>query len=705
MLRHTPVRRRLLLMGLVLLTTGVATGLMADLLWPQGMRVLEWVLLVLFALLFAHISFGFWQSVIGFVLRRMGGDPVKITSLSDLDNYSYEELPPTAIVMPIYQEPVERVYEGLRSLYHSLERSGHLEHFDFFLLSDSQQPQQWLEEEAAWVELCKQLKAFGRIFYRRRKLNINQKSGNITDFCRRWGKNYRYMLVLDADSVMDANTVLKMTASMELHPKVGLIQTAPRVVRAETVFGRMQQFANVFYGRLFAVGLNYWQLCEGNYWGHNAIIRLAPFMEHCALPDLPEKAPFGGRILSHDYVEAALMRRGGWEVWLAYDLEGSWEEGPPNLVEFAKRDRRWSQGNLQHSWLIAARGLFAVNRLHLATGILGYVGSLLWLFFLLTGTLIVYDFAHSGLSYIPLKGGLSSLWSGFAGLQTWGLLGMTAMVLFLPKCLAVVDAWLVPEDRKRFGGVVPIFLGGLMETFLSAIQAPAMMLYHSRFILEIALGAKVSWGNQARDAGDGVTWGYALRVQGWQLVIGVLWAWLCWVTDRGFFYWMSPVLAGMILSVPYTVWTSRTGPGRILRKLGIWLTPEEQCQPPELSELETRLKTDAAVAPDTAEVNLATVMIDPYLNGVHQALQRRRRDQVSKETREHFHQLANRLLSEGVESLLSKEQLALLRDQESVGYVHRQLWIRPAEELHESWNRSLREYNLHGVKPLSSLAF
>jgi len=692
-------------MGLVLLTTGMGTGLMADLLWPQGMRVLEWVLLVLFALLFAHINFGFWQSVIGFVLRRMGGDAVKITALSELDGFDYEELPPTAIVMPIYQEPVERVYEGLRSLYHSLERSGQLEHFDFFVLSDSQDPKQWLEEEAAWVELCKQLKGFGRIFYRRRKLNINQKSGNITDFCRRWGKNYRYMLVLDADSIMDADTVLKMTASMEKNPKVGLIQTAPRVVRAETVFGRMQQFANVFYGRLFAAGLNFWQLCEGNYWGHNAIIRLAPFMEHCALPDLPEKAPFGGRILSHDYVEAALMRRGGWEVWLAYDLEGSWEEGPPNMVEFAKRDRRWSQGNLQHSWLVAARGLFAVNRIHLATGILGYVGSFLWLLFLVAGTLLVYDFAHSGLSFIPMHGGLSGLWRGFAGMQTWMLLGLTGMVLFLPKCLAVLDAWIVPEDRKRFGGPVRILIGGVLETFLSALQAPAMMLYHSRFILEIALGAKVSWGNQARDAGDGISWIYALRVQGWQLLIGLAWGWLCWTTDRGFFYWMSPVLAGMILSIPYTVWTSRAGAGLLLRKLGIWVTPEESGPPPELAELEERLQTDAEAAGKTAEVNLATVMIDPYLNGVHQALQRRRPEQVSQETRMHFKQMANRLLEAGTEALSKKEQLALLRDLESVGYVHRQLWVRPADGLHESWNRQLREYNLHGVKALSSLAF
>ena len=137
------------------------------------------------------------------------------------------------------------------------------------------------------------------------------------------------MVVLDADSVMTGRALVQMVALMEKNPGTGIVQTAPRIVNGETLYARLQSFGNRVYSPLFLAGLNYWQQHEGNYWGHNAIIRVQPFMEHCSLPDLPGSEPFGGRILSHDFVEAALMRRAGWAVWLAHDIEGSYEEGPP----------------------------------------------------------------------------------------------------------------------------------------------------------------------------------------------------------------------------------------------------------------------------------------------------------------------------------------------------------------------------------------
>ena len=265
-------------------------------------------------------------------------------------------------------EDVSRVFEGLRVIYRSLQEARRLEHFDFFILSDSDQPNQWIQEEVAWVELCKQVGGLGRIFYRKRRQAINRKSGNVADFLRRWGRNYRYMVVLDADSLMTGQALVRLVALMEKNPAVGIIQTAPRIVNGETLYGRIQQFANRLYSPLFLAGLNYWQQHDGNYWGHNAIIRVQPFIEHCCLPDLPGREPFGGRILSHDFVEAALMRRAGWQVWIAHDIEGSYEEGPPTLIDSAKRDRRWCQGNMQHSWLLFARGFRPVNRVHLFLG-------------------------------------------------------------------------------------------------------------------------------------------------------------------------------------------------------------------------------------------------------------------------------------------------------------------------------------------------
>ena len=258
----------------------------------------------------------------------------------------------TAIVMPVYNEDAETVFGNVQALYQSLQQRHELDSYDFYILSDSTDPAKAVEEELAWSDICRQTNGFGKIHYRRRKLPVNRKSGNIADFCRRWGHRHRYMVVLDADSLMTGAAVSSLVRLMETNPRAGIIQTMPRLVKTETLFGRIQQFASRVYSPIFAAGLNFWQQGAGNYWGHNAIIRVSPFLASCALPGLPGKEPLGGRILSHDFVEAALMRNAGWEVWFAYDLEGSYEGLPPNLTEYVKRDRRWCQGNLQHVWFL-----------------------------------------------------------------------------------------------------------------------------------------------------------------------------------------------------------------------------------------------------------------------------------------------------------------------------------------------------------------
>jgi membrane glycosyltransferase len=215
-----------------------------------------------------------------------------------------------------------------------VQETKRLEHFDFFVLSDSNQPTQWIQEEVAWLELCKQVGGFGKIFYRKRRHSINKKAGNVGDFLRRWGRRYRYMIVLDADSIMTGRALVQLVALMERNPQAGIIQTAPRIVNGETLFARVQSFASRLYSPVFLAGLNYWQQHEGNFWGHNAVIRIQPFIDHCALPELPGSEPFGGRIFSHDFVEAALMRKAGWGVWLAGDIEGYLRGGPADADRF-----------------------------------------------------------------------------------------------------------------------------------------------------------------------------------------------------------------------------------------------------------------------------------------------------------------------------------------------------------------------------------
>jgi membrane glycosyltransferase len=266
---------------------------------------------------------------------------------------------------------------------------------ELFVLSDTTDPDIWLAEIDAWQEMRGAVPGGERIFYRRRLRNVKRKTGNIEDFVTRWGGAYAYMLVLDADSIMAAGAMAELVRRMDANPDVGLIQAPPKLVRGRSPFARVLQFSGELYGPLSASGISYWALGEGNYWGHNAIIRTAPFADLCGLPLLPGKAPLGGEILSHDFVEAALLRRGGWQVWIADDLAGSYEEPPPTVADFATRDRRWCQGNLQHAKVLLARNLHWVSRLHLAIGIMAYVTSPLWLLFLLLSAAQAWELAYS----------------------------------------------------------------------------------------------------------------------------------------------------------------------------------------------------------------------------------------------------------------------------------------------------------------------
>ena len=566
-----------------LLLTGLVSLLFADLLWRTGWSTSRTVLLGLFIILFFFSAVGCMHGVFGFVLRRLG-DARRITRLADYKSQSIEGVG-TAIVFPIYNEDVVRVYEGLRVSYESLEKTGQLERFDFFILSDSTNPDKWVEEERRWYDLIRELGALGRIYYRRRVTNEGKKSGNVRDFLNTWGRRYRYFIVFDADSVMRGATVVDLVRLMEAHPAVGLIQTVPELVNAESLFGRIQQFANRLYAPVFIAGLNYWAQGSGNYWGHNAIIRTDPFMQNCDLPQLPGRRPFGGQILSHDFVEAALLLKENWQVWLAWDLEGSYEEAPQGLIENAQRDRRWCQGNLQHGLVLLARGLRGISRLHLLQGIWGYLASPLWFLFLLTFNWILGFQRFTGLSEITVDSQRLPL----TGREQAFLIFMICMgVLLLPKVLALVDIALDSERRRAFGGLARTTASTIWETLFSTLHAPLLMLWHTRFVFTLLLGVSVNWGSQNRTA-DGTAWSYAVQRHWGHTLIGLLWGGLIWWLDPVTFWWFVPVFAGMVLAVPMSVLTSRSDLGARARSLGLFLTPEETSPPPELDTLRVRL--------------------------------------------------------------------------------------------------------------------
>ncbi len=715
-------RRRMAVLTFVVFTTAVMTMIMADLIWGMAMRGWNGVMLAMFALLSSLVAFGASQALFGFISRRGSGDSCQIgrslseggrrapgdgmrrgetetaarRSVATWDSLPPDEesvpLAPTAVVMPICNEDVDRVYAGLKAIYRSLARTGQLAHFDFFILSDSTDPDKWIAEEIAWAQAGRELDARGKLFYRKRRLGTNKKAGNVADFCRRWGRRYRYMVVLDADSFLSGKTLVQMNRLMECNAGVAILQTAPALFRGETLYARIQQFAMRLYGPIFVAGLNYWQQGEGNYWGHNAIIRLAPFIEHCALPRLPGREPIGGKILSHDFVEAALLRRAGWEVWMLPDAEGSYEEGPPTLIDTAKRDRRWCQGNMQHTLLLLAPGLPPISRIHFLLGIFAYVASLVWLVSLVLGTLLLVGFGRTGLTWMPNPGFAATL--GLKPeIQATVLLSITLLLLFGPKILAVIDLFLQPGGARRFGGVGRVLAGVFLESLFSALQAPILMLWHSKFVVMTLLGRGVRWLTQRRAGEERLPWAELLHAHASHTVIGLAWALLLEHAAPRMLPWLAPVLIGLIFSIPLSALSSRVRLGRATRRRGLFCIPEELAPPEELAELDRMPETSPVETEVPLEAGpdrgLVRAILDPYINALHLCLLRDRSSQQAEEIRQYFEENREKLLREGPSQLAAKEKLALLLDAESVYWLHRELWRRRPSDLGAEWQLAL----------------
>lgn len=548
--------RRALFFALVVGTTVYGLSMMAALVSGGGTTRLELLILVLFAPTFAWISVAFWNAIVGFTLKVLERDPLTLERVVD-EVDSARALPlgsRTALVVPARNEDADAVVRRIDAMLESLEGAGHARAFDVHLLSDTNDAERIPTEEAAWAGLLARYSGSAGLHYRRRATNEGRKAGNIAEFLGRAGAGYEYMVVLDADSVMSADTLVRLVRTMDANPRAGLVQTVPLPGPQTTRFGRFVEFAAGLYGPMLAAGQSFWQGDAANYWGHNAIVRVDPFVRNCRLPVLSGNPPLGGEILSHDFVEAALLRRAGWGVYLLAGTGGSWEDVPGNLIDYARRDRRWSQGSLQHLKLLALNGLHPVSRLHFFLGAMGYVSSLLWLLLLLASTAYVAGVA-------PLADpGLS----GIAGLGSWtlvqplpSLLAVTAAILFLPKALGLV---LALRRRERYGGAARLIGRGLAEASFAVVVAPVMMMYHSRFVLEVAVGHSVAWAAQSRDS-TSVPWGDATRAAGWISAGGLLWAAGTWSLSPLFFAWMAPIFVGLLAAVPLVRWTSRPSVG------------------------------------------------------------------------------------------------------------------------------------------------
>lgn len=658
--------RRLVLLGLILSQTALATWFMAAVLPYHGTHWLEIILLVVYVILFAWVSAGFWTAVSGFFVLVTGWDRYAI-SRSTLEPLNPEAR--TAILMPICNEDVARVFAGLRATYTSLMRTGQLAQFDFYVLSDSSDPDTRVAEIEAWLKLCEDVRGFGRIFYRRRQLRIKRKSGNIADWCRRWGSAYRYMVILDADSVMSGSCLLKLAQLMEANPTAGIIQTAPQAAGRETLYARIQQFANRVYGPLFTAGLHFWQLGESHYWGHNAILRVAPFIEHCALGRLPGRGALAGEIMSHDFVEAALMRRAGWGVWMAYDLSGSYEEMPPTLLDELRRDQRWCQGNLQNFRLFLAQGLHPAHRAVFMTGVMAYLSAPLWFLFLALSTALLTVHTLAVPAYFTEPYQLFPIWPQWRPEWAVSLFGATAGLLFLPKILAIVRLLLKPSESRLHGGPGRLIDSLLLEALFSALLAPIRMLFHARYVLLALLGRAVRWKSPPREDAE-TPWSEAIRRHAGDTVLGVVWAGGVYWLNPGFLWWLLPIVGSLIISIPLSVWSSRVGLGRHFRQYRLFLIPEESHPPRELRWTRSALRRQPAL--DNGFVRAA---VDPVTQALASAAGRPRH--LPATLRHARRGLVDQALTEGPQALSEAQRNLLLSDPDLLSELHDRLWLVP----------------------------
>lgn len=701
--RHVAAVRRTALLVLMIAQTVVATWYMKSVLPYQGWslvdlglvfeqplhesarQILPYVvqtsILALFALLFCWVSMGFWTALMGFFQLLKGRDRYSISASSCGD----EPISPrarTALVMPIANEHVPRVFAGLRATFESLKATGQLEHFDFFILSDSNDPDICVAEQQAWMELCSEVEGFDHIFYRRRRRRVKRKSGNIDDFCRRWGSNYRYMVVLDADSVMSGECLTRLVRLMEANPGAGIIQTAPKASGMDTLYARLQQFATSVYGPLFTAGLNFWQLGESHYWGHNAIIRVKPFIEHCALAPLPGTGSFAGAILSHDFVEAALMRRAGWGVWIAYDLPGSYEELPPNLLDELKRDRRWCHGNLMNFRLFLVRGMHAVHRVVFLTGVMSYLSAPLWLLFLVLSTCLLAIHTLMVPEYFLQPNQLYPLWPRWQPEEAVALFSATMTLLFLPKLLSVLLIWI--KGAEAYGGRTRVLLSMLLEASCSVLLAPVRMLFHSLFVTAAFLGWSVQWNSPQR-VDDSTPWSEAFRRHGSQVLIGISWTALVAWLNPDFLWWLAPIVVSLVLSPVVSVLTSRTAPGLAARRSKLFLIPEEHKVPVELSNTAEYEQLNSSRA---LRKGFLRAVVDPLYNALVCAMARARHAKVVPAAEALREERIEEILNAGPQGKVEATRWRLLNDPDGMARLHARIWQEPQ---YRAWRESLRD--------------
>ena len=580
--------RRRIFASLVILSIVSLLGLMYATLSTKGLTALELVMMICFFVTLPWLVIGFWNAVIGLFLMRFTKNPGSIVNplLSEYKDDS-PILDSTAIVSCIRNEDTSIVVRNLEGMLSELEAAGlsKTDKFTLYVLSDSSEPNIIKDEEVVYRDLQTRWKGEFEVIYRHRTVNTGFKAGNIRDFCNQWGHLHDYMLVIDADSFMSAACILKLVRLMQSNPRTGILQSLVVGMPTRSPFARVFQYGMRLGMRSYTMGSAWWQGDCGPYWGHNALVRLEPFIKECELPELVGNGPLSGAILSHDQIEAAHMRRAGYEVRVVPEEGESFEENPTSLPEFIQRDLRWCQGNLQYLKLLFTPGLKPVSRCHLLLAILMFIGSPAWLLFMLTAAIVVILYGRAPIMVddtlvsgtLNNKELLSAMLEYDSFNHSYGLLTIVIIMsmVFAPKLATVIDILFRRELRRAFGGISNILLSTAIEIVFSALLAPIMAVAHSIFIGGLIFGHKIGWSVQHRHAKDLTVKGAFLHL--WpQSLLGLIGVAFVATFNSGAVLFALPVIFGLAISIPFAVTSASSLFSKWFLSSGLWCIPEEQ---------------------------------------------------------------------------------------------------------------------------------
>lgn len=566
-----PTGRRALFLTLVGLSMAGTIALLAYALSAGGFGPGDLLLVLLFAVTLPWMVIGFWNATIGFIIMRFARDPVAAVTPSAGRVSGREPIvASTAILVCIRSEPPERVIRHIAPMIDGLIARGVAQQFHLYVLSDTSDLAHAAIESRHFSELANAWRGRMALTYRRRDINTGFKAGNIRDFCDRWGERHDFALTLDADSLMTADAVLRLVRIMQVNPQLGILQSLVVGMPSTSAFARIFQFGMRLGMRSYTIGSAWWQGDCGPYWGHNAILRIAPFTMHCHLPVLPKSALIDGHILSHDQVEAVLMRRAGYEVRVLPEEGESFEQNPPTLIEFIRRDLRWCQGNMQYWHFLVMPGLKWVSRYQLTFALLMFLGSPGWIGLLVFGSLAA-AFAGSGETFINPVPGLM-------------VFAIVLVMWFAPKVATVIDVLTRSQLRRRFGGGFRFVAGVIAETIFFVMLAPIMWFSHTIFLGRLLAGRSVGWGPQARDDHQ-VPWSLAARQLWPHTLLGVSSLGLLALTMPAAIPYAWFVAGGPAFAIPLAVVTASPALGRAMVRIGLGRLPEETAPPREMAAL------------------------------------------------------------------------------------------------------------------------